>query len=74
MQEFYNGLADILEVDAKEVTPALQLHDHIWDSLAIISVISLVDELFDKILAGPALSRCETVGDIDALLKPGATD
>lgn len=73
MQEFYNGLADILEIDAKDVTPTLNLHDHVWDSLAVISVISLDDELFDKILAGPALTRCETVGDIEVLLQPGTT-
>ena len=73
MQEFYNGLADILEIDAKDVTPTLKLHDHVWDSLAVISVISLADELFDQILPGPALTRCQTVGDIEALLQPGTT-
>ena len=38
MQDFYNGLADILEIDVAEVTPQLRLGDHAWDSLAIISV------------------------------------
>lgn len=74
MQDFFNGLADILEIDAADVTPTLKLGDYAWDSLAIISVIALVDELFDQMLAGQALTQCETVADIVALIKPGVTD
>ncbi len=72
MQDFYNGLADILEIDVAEVTPQLRLGDHAWDSLAIISVIALVDELFDQMLSGQALAQCETVADITALIKPAS--
>lgn len=70
MQDFYNGLAEILEIDMAQVTPQLRLGDHAWDSLAIISVIALVDELFDQMLSGQALAQCETVADILALIKP----
>ena len=70
MQDFYNGLAEILEIDAAQVTPQLKLGDHAWDSLAIISVIALVDELFDQMLSGQVLAQCETVADIVALIKP----
>lgn len=69
MQDFYNGLAEILEIDVAQVTPQLRLGDHAWDSLAIISVIALVDELFDQMLSGQALAQCETVADIVALIK-----
>lgn len=72
MQEFFNGLAEILEIDAAEVTPQLKLGDYAWDSLAIISVIALVDELFDQLLSGQALAECNTVQDIVALIKTDA--
>lgn len=67
--EFYSGMADILEIDAGEVTPALVLADHSWDSLAIISTIALVDDLFDQMLDGQALVRCTTLADVQALIQ-----
>lgn len=69
MQEFFDGLADILEIDADKVTPALALGDYAWDSLAIISVIALADDLFDRMLEGQALAKCTTVADIVALIE-----
>lgn len=70
MQNFYSGLAEILEIDEAKVTPELSLADCAWDSLAVVSTIALVDELFDKMLDGQALARCERVADITALIAP----
>ncbi len=69
MQEFYNGLAEILEIEAALVTPEMVLRDHSWDSLAIVSTIALIDECFDKMLPSQKLIACVTVGDIDALIQ-----
>ena len=74
MQEFFDGLADILEIDAVDVTPALKLGDHGWDSLATISVIALIDDLFGQMVSGQALNQCDTVADILALIKPHNKD
>ena len=68
MQEFFNGMADILEIDADKVVPAMKLGDYAWDSLAIISTIALADELFDQMLEGQALANCETLADVLALI------
>ncbi|MBE3024208.1 acyl carrier protein [Janthinobacterium sp. BJB1] len=68
MQEFFNGMADILEIDADKVVPGLKLGDYAWDSLAIISTIALADELFDQMLEGQALANCETLADVLALI------
>ncbi|MGK5036514.1 phosphopantetheine-binding protein [Janthinobacterium sp. LB3P118] len=68
MQEFFNGMADILEIDADKVVPTLKLGDYAWDSLAIISTIALADELFDQMLEGQALANCETLADVLALI------
>lgn len=40
-----------------------------WDSLAIVSIISLYDSLFNKIITGNDLRECKTVEDIINLAK-----
>ena len=68
MSAFYEGLAEIFEVDVSEIDSGFSLVDHTWDSLAIVSVIALVDECENRMLDGPNLSKCETVADIEALI------
>lgn len=68
MSEFYEGLAEILEVDVVEVNPEFNLQSTGWDSLAVVSTIALVDDCFGIVLEGQALDDCETVGDIEKLV------
>lgn len=68
MSEFYEGMADIFEIDAGEVTPQLNLQSQAWDSLAIVSTIALVDDCFGVMLDGQSLAKCETIGDIEKLI------
>lgn len=68
MEKLYSELADILEVDPATVGPKLSLVEHVWDSLAIISTIAIVDELYNVTLDGAALGKCETVADIESLI------
>ena len=64
MSEFYEGMAEILEVDAGQIGPDFELGDA-WDSLAIVSTIALVDEVYDKAIGAEALENCKTVGDVE---------
>jgi acyl carrier protein len=68
MDNFYAGLAEILEIDVAEVSPSLDLTQHAWDSLAIVSTIALLDECFGITSDGPSLGACRTVADIEALV------
>jgi acyl carrier protein len=68
MSAFYEGLAETFEVDVSEIEPGFSLVDHNWDSLAIVSVIALIDECDDVMLNGTALSKCVTVADLEALI------
>lgn len=68
MQKFYEGLAEILEIEVSRITPDLDLNSVPWDSLAVVSTIALVDELFNVMLEGQALSKCESVADIEVLI------
>ena len=68
MHQFYEGLAEILEVPVSEVGPQLGLAAHGWDSLAIISCVALIDEVFGQLVAGSALAECRTVADLERLV------
>ena len=71
MSKFYEGVAEIFEVDAAAISSEFPLHtdDVAWDSLAIVSIIALVDDCFNAMLDGSDLSECKTFGDIEVLIK-----
>lgn len=71
MSEFYDGMAEILEVEADKISPELSLHsaDAAWDSLAVVSTIALVDDCFNVMLDGQALAACVTVADVEGLIE-----
>lgn len=71
MQAFYEGMAEVFEVDVSEITPKFNLltQESAWDSLAIISTIALVDDCFNVMLDGKSLGSCETIHDIEVLIK-----
>lgn len=68
MSEFYEGLAEILEVDEAEVNSELSLGES-WDSLAIVSTIALIDDVYDVMVRPEKLAECTKVGDIEALVQ-----
>jgi acyl carrier protein len=68
MSAFYDGLAEIFEVEAEEITPQFDLVAHNWDSLAIVSTIALIDECFDALVDGAVLAKCVTVADVERLI------
>ncbi|MCK9688337.1 acyl carrier protein [Scleromatobacter humisilvae] len=70
MTTFYEGLAEILEVDTDAVTPELPLAsaNADWDSLAVVSTIALIDDCYNVMVDGKALVACGTVADIEALI------
>lgn len=67
MNEFYEGLADIFEIEISEITSDTSLEQNSWDSLAMVSTIALFDELFGKEVSVDALKACRTVGDLEKL-------
>lgn len=74
MQALFDGIAEILEIDSSVVTPELVLENYAWDSLAIVSTIALVDDLYNVILDGQSLGNCTTVSDIIALIERAKKD
>lgn len=70
MSEFYKGMSEILEIEESLISGDFELHsgDAAWDSLAVVSTIALVDELYSKTLDGKKLTNCQKVSDIESLI------
>ena len=64
--EFLRRMKEILE--AEDVTPDSCLAGWTtWDSMAVVMVLALIDELCGKELTGEAVVECEKVSDLMAL-------
>lgn len=63
-------LADILDVDAEELTPETRLVDMSeWDSIAALSFIAMMDEEFGKEFKGADVKKIVTVQDALNVMK-----
>jgi acyl carrier protein len=71
MSEFYEGMAEIFEIEVSAISSGFELHsgEAAWDSLAIVSTIALVDDCFGVMLEGKALGDCQTIADIEKLIE-----
>nr|WP_263325106.1 acyl carrier protein [Neobacillus sp. Marseille-Q6967] len=70
MEDFLLELADLLEIERSEIINDYQLEENEnWDSLALISVIVMVDEHFKQSVSNEALRKCKVVGDILNLIN-----
>ena len=67
MSKFYEGMAEILEVDPAEINAEFELGE-VWDSLAIVSTIALIDELYDRSVSPDQLGECTTLGEVEKLV------
>ncbi|MGU3665026.1 acyl carrier protein [Methylobacterium sp. A49B] len=69
MQQFREGMAEILEISSDQISPTLELKDFNWDSIAIVSTIVLIDECYNFVIEGADLVQCETIGDIEKVIE-----
>lgn len=68
MDSLYRKLADILEVD--EVTPNAVLRDFdVWDSLAVLSVLVMLDKDYGINIVATDLEKLETVADLASFVQ-----
>ena len=63
-EEKISLLEEVFEQDPGALAPASALDTLNWDSMAMLTVIALVKEHFDKKLDGPQIKAFKTVGDI----------
>ncbi len=61
---FLRKLEEVLELEDNTLTCTTSLESIDWDSLAIISSIAVVDEIFGKVISAYNLAKCKTLDDI----------
>lgn len=58
-------IADILEMEPEELTPELVLDElETWDSIAVLSVISIMNDKFNKFPNADEIRQYKTIGDL----------
>ena len=71
--EFRIHLAEFLMHDVEEVTDSASLEDLGWDSLALLSVISIVEETWGIEIGEELINSCDSVGDLLNLIPTKLT-
>ncbi len=61
---FISELEEAIEIEENKISLNSKLSELNWDSLAIISAISLADKFFDVVISIEKLSECKTIKDI----------
>lgn len=63
-------IADILELEVEELNEDMVLEEiETWDSVAVLSVISVMDENFGKMPHASEIIKCKTVSDLMAVMQ-----
>lgn len=62
-------LEEMFEADAGTLQPETALDTLQWDSMAMLSLIALVNEKFGKKLAGSQIRNFKTIADIVAVME-----
>ena len=66
---FYEEFASLLGIEKNAISESSILSELEWDSMALISTMALIDEVFAVVVSGDQLTECITVADILKLVK-----
>jgi acyl carrier protein len=66
---FLEDLAAALEVEPAELDDGFELNRDNWNSLAIVTVIVLLDEQFGVAIEGEKLRECSSIGALWNLIE-----
>jgi acyl carrier protein len=73
IHEFCQRLAEILDIE--QVKPEDTLEDfEQWDSLAVLSVLAMVDSKYDVTIAAKDIRAAVTAGDLARLVEAKQTE
>lgn len=68
-QAFLVKLAVVLEVDGSLLNEDFTLNDENWDSLAHLSTLALIDEMFGVTVPVKDLTKCKSIRHLVALVR-----
>ena len=66
-------LAELFEMQEEELKDNFELTENIWDSLAIVTTISLVHKYYKIVLDGDKVEKCSKLSDLFDLIKDELT-
>ena len=65
MHDFVLNFADAIEVDSGRITPETVFKDiDSWDSMAVLNIIAMVDDKYQKTIGGDEIENSVTVADL----------
>ncbi len=69
-QNFIKLFSETLEIEDREIklTDAFREYPE-WDSLALLSVIAMIDDEYDIIIEGNDFAELKTIGDLVEAIK-----
>ena len=69
-ENFIKLFAETLEIEDREITINDSFREYPeWDSLALLSVIAMIDDEYDVIIEGNDFAKLKTVGDLVDAIK-----
>jgi len=68
-QNFLNSMAELLEVEAKDLKENFELNSDNYDSVIVLSTIALIDEHFDITVKGTELAKAQSIGELLSLIQ-----
>lgn len=70
MDSFIKKFAETIDAEAEKITAATKIAEiPDWDSLSVVSVLTMINLEYDKTLRRAELKNVETVGDLYALVE-----
>ena len=69
-EDFINEVIQLIEVERKSFSTQQTLSNYAnWDSLAVVSMIAIVDQYFAVKMSGREIETCHTLDEILTLAK-----
>lgn len=69
-ENFIKLFGETLEIEDREITLNDSFREYPeWDSLALLSVIAMIDDEYDVIIEGNDFAKLKTVGDLVEAIK-----
>ena len=63
--KFVSQFKEVLDIESQEIGLDLEFRNlQEWDSLALLSVIAMIDDEYDIIIKGNSFKELKTIGDI----------
>jgi acyl carrier protein len=70
MNDFIRAFEETLDLPPGSVTPATDFKSLAdWDSLAQLSVMTIIEDMYRKVIDPSLFKRCATIGDLLAAVE-----